>query len=261
MTRCATRPWPRGATRRGGCSTRSGGRPASGHARSSRAGPAWRSRAPVDALYAATELNEAAWAGGLRRGSTAAPAEARRAVGGAAPARHRGGAATRAGGTARRCPGARRHLPRRRGAGLGRLRRRRLRVAGRRRSPCRRAVPWERVHDVPVALVTGSNGKTTVVRLLAAMLEETGRAVGLTSTDGVSVRGATLVEGRLLRPERRAPAAPAAGGPGRGAGDRARRAPPPGAERGPGGGRRGHQRRGRPPRRVRHPVSSASWPT
>jgi cyanophycin synthetase len=62
------------------------------------------------------------------------------------------------------------------------------------------AVAWGRVHDVPVALVTGSNGKTTVVRLLAAILEETGRGVGFTSTDGVSVRGVTVAEGDYSGP-------------------------------------------------------------
>jgi cyanophycin synthetase len=55
-------------------------------------------------------------------------------------------------------------------------------------------VDWPRVHDVPVALVTGSNGKTTVVRLLAAMLAAAGRTVGLTSTDGVFV-GDELLDG------------------------------------------------------------------
>jgi cyanophycin synthetase len=40
---------------------------------------------------------------------------------------------------------------------------------------------------LPVALVTGSNGKTTTTRLLAAMLRDHGHTVGLTSTDGVQV--------------------------------------------------------------------------
>ena len=33
---------------------------------------------------------------------------------------------------------------------------------------------WGAVHDVPLALVTGSNGKTTTVRLMAAMLKAGG---------------------------------------------------------------------------------------
>ncbi|MDZ4864583.1 MAG: cyanophycin synthetase [Gemmatimonadota bacterium] len=35
--------------------------------------------------------------------------------------------------------------------------------------PSPEAVDWSRVHDVPLVLVTGSNGKTTTVRLLAAV--------------------------------------------------------------------------------------------
>ena len=71
------------------------------------------------------------------------------------------------------------------------------------------AVDWSRVHDVPVALVTGSNGKTTAVRLLAAILAGHGLTVGHTSTDGVTV-AATARRRRLRRPERRAAAAPPA---------------------------------------------------
>ena len=62
------------------------------------------------------------------------------------------------------------------------------------------AVDWSRVHDVPVALVTGSNGKTTVVRLLAAILAGHGLTVGITSTDGVSVGGVRLAEGDYSGP-------------------------------------------------------------
>jgi len=54
-------------------------------------------------------------------------------------------------------------------------------------------VEWDLASDIPIALVTGSNGKTTVVRMLGAMLEAAGKTPGLTSTDGVTV-GATLLE-------------------------------------------------------------------
>ena len=56
------------------------------------------------------------------------------------------------------------------------------------------------MHDIPVALVTGSNGKTTVVRLLAAMLEAAGRTVGITSTDGVYLGDTLLGEGDFSGP-------------------------------------------------------------
>src|SRR5690606_39081683 len=48
-------------------------------------------------------------------------------------------------------------------------------------------VDWNAVHDIPTGLVTGSNGKTTTVRLAAAMVREAGGTPGFTSTDGVAV--------------------------------------------------------------------------
>jgi cyanophycin synthetase len=62
------------------------------------------------------------------------------------------------------------------------------------------AVDWSRIHDVPVALVTGSNGKTTVVRLLGAMVAAADRTPGMTSTDGVTVGSTFLVEGDFSGP-------------------------------------------------------------
>jgi cyanophycin synthetase len=61
-------------------------------------------------------------------------------------------------------------------------------------------VPWPEVHDVPIALVTGSNGKTSVVRLLAAMATEAGRVTGTTTTDGVAVAGRFLEESDFSGP-------------------------------------------------------------
>lgn len=49
------------------------------------------------------------------------------------------------------------------------------------------AVPWAELHGVPTAVVTGSNGKTTTVRLLAAMARAQGWNSGYSSTDGVYV--------------------------------------------------------------------------
>ncbi len=61
-------------------------------------------------------------------------------------------------------------------------------------------VDWDAVRDVPIALVTGSNGKTTTTRLLAAMLREAGYTVGHTSTDGVVVGGEMVAEGDYAGP-------------------------------------------------------------
>ncbi|HEV7785336.1 MAG TPA: Mur ligase family protein, partial [Thermoanaerobaculia bacterium] len=51
------------------------------------------------------------------------------------------------------------------------------------------AVAWSDVHDVPVLMVTGTNGKTTTVRLLAAIATAAGRIPGITSTDRIEVGG------------------------------------------------------------------------
>ena len=46
-------------------------------------------------------------------------------------------------------------------------------------------IDWLAVRDIPIVLVTGSNGKTTVVRMVAAMARAAGHTVGYTCTDGV----------------------------------------------------------------------------
>jgi UDP-N-acetylmuramyl tripeptide synthase len=61
-------------------------------------------------------------------------------------------------------------------------------------------VDWTSVHDVPVALVTGTNGKTTTVRLTAAMAMRAGRRVGSTSTDHVQVGDEVLDQGDFSGP-------------------------------------------------------------
>jgi cyanophycin synthetase len=66
--------------------------------------------------------------------------------------------------------------------------------------PVPAAVDWASVHDIPVALVTGTNGKTTTVRLAAAMLTAAGHMVGMTSTDHISVGGAVLDVGDYSGP-------------------------------------------------------------
>ncbi len=56
-------------------------------------------------------------------------------------------------------------------------------------------VPWSTLSAVPVALVTGTNGKTTTTRLLASILRASGLVVGATSTDGVVIDGVVVEEG------------------------------------------------------------------
>jgi cyanophycin synthetase len=63
------------------------------------------------------------------------------------------------------------------------------------------AVPWSELHDVPTALVTGSNGKTTTVRLLAAMAAAAGLTPGYCCTEGVFVAGEEVMRGDYSGPD------------------------------------------------------------
>ena len=53
---------------------------------------------------------------------------------------------------------------------------------------------------IPIAAVTGTNGKTTTSRMLAHILKMSGRTVGLTSTDGVYIDGNLSVPGDMTGP-------------------------------------------------------------
>ncbi len=154
--------------------------------------------APADALYAASELNEAAWAWAQAELAGAPPRDL-------ATLAH----TLRAAIAAERKPEllALRGAARERGViflhgeeqvsvGSGRG----VRVWPHHAIPSPSAVDWTQVHDVPIALVTGSNGKTTTVRLLAAMAAAAGRVAGITSTDGVSVAGRPIDEGDYSGP-------------------------------------------------------------
>jgi cyanophycin synthetase len=53
---------------------------------------------------------------------------------------------------------------------------------------------------IPIAAVTGTNGKTTTARMLAHLFKMKGHHVGLTSTDGVYIDGVRTVEGDMTGP-------------------------------------------------------------
>ena len=53
---------------------------------------------------------------------------------------------------------------------------------------------------IPIAAITGTNGKTTTSRMLAHILKMSGRTVGLTSTDGVYIDGKLSVPGDMTGP-------------------------------------------------------------
>jgi UDP-N-acetylmuramyl tripeptide synthase len=61
-------------------------------------------------------------------------------------------------------------------------------------------VPWPALHAVPKILVSGSNGKTTTTRLLAAMAARAGFMPGLCSTEGVQVGSRTVATGDYAGP-------------------------------------------------------------
>lgn len=61
-------------------------------------------------------------------------------------------------------------------------------------------VPWGALRDVPTALVTGSNGKTTTVRLIAACARAHGWRAGYNCTDGVDVGGEIVASGDYAGP-------------------------------------------------------------
>jgi cyanophycin synthetase len=154
--------------------------------------------APIDGLYAATELNERAWA--------AAAAELQ---GQKAPGLQKALAALLDDIESQRNP---------RLAGLYREARARelnfllgedLISAGSGKGaliwhiealPDPTEINWEAASEIPITLVTGSNGKTTVVRMLGAMLQGSGRTPGITSTDGVTVGSTLLEEGDFAGP-------------------------------------------------------------
>ena len=55
-------------------------------------------------------------------------------------------------------------------------------------------------HDIGIVAVTGTNGKTTTVRLIAHIMEHAGASVGMTTTDGIYVRGNLIAEGDMSGP-------------------------------------------------------------
>lgn len=62
-------------------------------------------------------------------------------------------------------------------------------------------VPWRELRAIPTALVTGSNGKTTTVRLLAAMTRAHGWPTAHSCTDGVFFDGVELEAGDFSGPQ------------------------------------------------------------
>jgi UDP-N-acetylmuramyl tripeptide synthase len=155
--------------------------------------------APIDALYAATEINDEAWASALAslQGEPGPEQTAQVERLRAAIERERNPAllALRAAADARSvaflCDDENASV----GLGIGSL------TWPVQALPRPEEIPWEQVRDIPVVLVTGTNGKTTTVRLIAAMVRSAGLTAGITSTDRMEVGSEILDRGDYSGPE------------------------------------------------------------
>ena len=66
--------------------------------------------------------------------------------------------------------------------------------------PSPKEVEWDKLYNIPVALITGTNGKTTTTRLCSAIAKASGKTSGLTSTDFVQVGEDILEHGDYSGP-------------------------------------------------------------
>ncbi len=61
--------------------------------------------------------------------------------------------------------------------------------------PAADTVDWSAYRDIPVGIVTGTNGKTTTVRLAQYILRVAGRTVGVSSTDWIAINDRIVASG------------------------------------------------------------------
>ena len=146
--------------------------------------------APIDCLYSATEVNEWAWQAALQRFMHQAPpslAEGAQRLNDRIAQEAQPQLAL----LARQAKGAgvsfnSDHKATSIGSGRGVQ----VWLSADKRTPAAPApdsVDWSTVRDVPIVLVTGSNGKTTTVRLLASVVRAWRRTPGFSSTDNIVI--------------------------------------------------------------------------
>ena len=61
--------------------------------------------------------------------------------------------------------------------------------------------PPDENHTMPICAVTGTNGKTTTTTMISHILKGTGKVVGMTSTDAVTINGIPVLKGDYSGPE------------------------------------------------------------
>lgn len=154
---------------------------------------------PFDTLYSATEVNEWAWAAADADLDGRAPAEALAAAAARLRARIAGERRPRL--TALKAEAERRGLcfirdDRYVSCGMGRG----SRAWPVERHPDAEAVPWEELGNVPAAILTGTNGKSTTTRLLGEIIAAAGKIGGFSSTDFVKVGEETVETGDWAGP-------------------------------------------------------------
>lgn len=145
---------------------------------------------PIDTLYAATEINEWAWAEAERRvggkaGADAAQHEARLR---ARVAKEHSPALLKLcdAAAAKGLTFASDHKATSVGSGRGSI----FWQAPDSHTPAApdpEKVDWRKASDVPIVLVTGSNGKTTTVRLMASVVKAWKKTPGISSTDNIVI--------------------------------------------------------------------------
>lgn len=67
-------------------------------------------------------------------------------------------------------------------------------------SDCIDSIDWQIIYDIPAVIVTGTNGKTTTVRLTDYICRMAGKITGYTSTDWVKVNDEIVDEGDYSGP-------------------------------------------------------------